>query len=88
MRPADLPAYAGLGQTLSRLGSMAGAAAGGFVVAAWGLGGSAALDALTFLGVVVFLLVWLRPRYPVPRAVAEPALRASGAGSRTCATSR
>jgi len=75
VRPADLPAYTGLGQTLSRLGSMGGAAAGGFVVAAWGLGGSAALDALTFMGVVVFLVVWLRPRYPLPRAVAEPALR-------------
>ncbi len=30
---ADLPAYAGMAQTLSRLGTMVGAAAGGFVVA-------------------------------------------------------
>ena len=74
VRPTDLPAYAGLGQTLSRLGSMGGAAVGGFVVAAWGLGGSAAVDALTFLCVVVFLVGWLRPRYPLPRAAAEPAL--------------
>ncbi len=74
VRPADLPSYAGLGQTLSRLGSMAGAGAGGFVVARWGLGGSAALDAVTFVGVVAFLVVWLRPRYPLPRAAAEPAL--------------
>lgn len=75
VRPADLPSYAGLGQTLSRIGHMAGAAVGGFVVAAWGLGGSALLDAVTFAGVAVFLVVRLRPRYPMPRAEQEPVLR-------------
>jgi MFS family permease len=80
VRPADLPAYSGLGQTLSRVGTMSGAAVGGFVVAAWGLGGSAALDAVTFVGVVVFLHVWLRPRYPMPRAEPEPVLRSIGRG--------
>ncbi|MCW2758020.1 MAG: transporter, partial [Nocardioidaceae bacterium] len=80
VRPADLPAYGGLGQTLTRLGGMGGAGVGGFVVAAWGLGGSALLDAVTFTAVAVFLVMWLRPRYPLPRAEPEPPLRSIGRG--------
>ncbi|MGI9156485.1 MAG: MFS transporter [Marmoricola sp.] len=80
VRTNDLASYTGLSQTLSRVGTMSGSAAGGFVVAAWGLDGSAGLDAVTFVGVVVFLLVRLRPRYPMPRAEVEPVLRSIGRG--------
>ena len=75
VRPIDLPAYTGAAQTLHRLGSMGGAALGGFVVAAWGLGGSALLDALTFAVVALYLAGRLRARYPLPRGTAEPVLR-------------
>jgi MFS family permease len=80
VRTADLPAFSGLGQTLSRIGTMSGAAVGGFLVAAWGLGGSAAVDAVTFVAVVGFLVLRLRARYPLPRAECEPVLRSIGRG--------
>jgi hypothetical protein len=54
---------------------MSGAALGGAVVARWGLGGSAAANAVTFAVVVAYLALALRPRYPLPRAAAEPVLR-------------
>ncbi|WP_298864262.1 MFS transporter [uncultured Microbacterium sp.] len=69
--PADLPAYSALSQTLSRLGTMAGSAAGGFLVAAFGLSGSAALNTVTYVVVIVFIVLWLRPRFALPRASAE-----------------
>lgn len=69
--PADLPAYSALSQTLSRLGTMAGSAAGGFLVAAFGLSGSAWLNTATYVVVVVFIVLWLRPRFALPRASAE-----------------
>jgi MFS family permease len=69
--PADLPAYSALSQTLSRLGTMAGSAAGGFLVAAFGLSGSAGLNTATYVVVVVFIVLWLRPRFALPRASAE-----------------
>lgn len=75
VRTADLPAYSGMALTLISLGDMGGAAVGGFVVAAWGLGGSAAVDAVTFAAVLAFLVWWLVPRYPLPRAEPEPVLR-------------
>ncbi len=80
VRTSDLATYSGLGQTLSRVGTMSGAAVGGFVVAAGGLGGSAMIDAVTFIGVVAFLVLRLRPRYPMPRAEQEPVLRSIGRG--------
>lgn len=80
VRREDLSVYAGLGQTLSRLGTLAGAAVGGAVVARWGLGAAALLDAVTFVAVGVVLVAWLRPRYPLARAQAEPVLRAVAAG--------
>ncbi|MGB3730908.1 MFS transporter [Microbacterium sp.] len=69
--PADLPAYSALSQTLSRLGTMAGSAAGGFLVAAFGLSGSAGLNTATYVVVIVFIVLWLRPRFALPRASAE-----------------
>src|SRR5690606_38627914 len=45
--PEDLAADSALSQTLSRLGTMAGAAVGGFLVAAFGVAGSAGLNTLT-----------------------------------------
>lgn len=65
--PADLPAYSALSQTLSRLGTMGGSAAGGFLVAAFGLSGSAGLNSVTYVVVIVFLVLWLRPRFALPR---------------------
>jgi MFS family permease len=67
VRLEDLPAYSGLGQTLSRLGAMGGAAVGGVVVAFGGLAGSAAIDAVTFVGVVVFAGLVMQPRFPIER---------------------
>ncbi|WP_051551987.1 MFS transporter [Nocardioides sp. URHA0020] len=79
--PAEqLAAYTGASQTAIRLGSMAGAALGGVVVAAWGLGGSAVANAVTFAVVVGYLALVLRPRYPLPRAEAEPVLRGVARG--------
>ena len=69
--PADLPAYSALSQTLSRLGTMAGAATGGFLVAAFGITGSAAMNTLTYTIVIAFIVLWLRPRFALPRASTE-----------------
>lgn len=73
VRPADLPDYSALGQTLSRLGTLAGSAAGGFLVAASDLGGSASANAVAYVVVIAFLALWLKPRFVLPRA--------AGAGS-------
>ncbi|WP_448630097.1 MFS transporter [Cellulomonas soli] len=80
MRREDLSAYTGLGQTLSRLGSLAGAAGGGLLVARGGLAAAAVFDAVTFVAVGVVLVAWLRPRYRLARAESEPVLRAVAAG--------
>ncbi len=69
--PADLPAYSALSQTLSRLGTMTGAAIGGFLVAAYGLAGSAAANTVTYVIVIAFLALMLRPRFALPRASGE-----------------
>lgn len=78
--PELLPAFTGASQTVIRIGSMAGAALGGVVVAGWGLGGSAIANAITFAVVVAYLVLALRPRYPLPRATAEPVLRSVASG--------
>lgn len=75
VRPADLPSYGALAQTASRLGTMAGAAIGGVLVAYAGLVGSAAVNAVTFSLVVAFIAIWLRPRFLLARAPRESALR-------------
>lgn len=80
VRASDLPSYGAAAQTASRLGTMAGAALGGVVVAYAGLGGSASVNALTFSLVVAFLAIWLRPRFRLARADRESTLRGIGRG--------
>ena len=82
VRPADLPSYSALSQTLSRLGTMAGAAIGGFLVAWVGMPGSAAADAITFTVVIAFIAIWLRPRFALPRTQRESVLRGVASGFR------
>lgn len=71
VRPSDLPTYSALSQTFSRLGTMAGAATGGFLVAWIGMPGSAAVDAVTFTVVIAFIAIWLRPRFALPRSAGD-----------------
>ncbi|WP_029259075.1 MFS transporter [Microbacterium sp. Cr-K29] len=80
VRAADLPSYGAAAQTASRLGTMGGAAIGGFVVAHAGLAGSASVNALTFTLVVAFIAIWLRPRFRLARAEKETALRGIARG--------
>src|SRR5690606_19933654 len=75
VRTSDLPSYSAVMQTASRLGTMGGAAIGGFLVAATGLFGSASINAITFTAVVAFIAIWLRPRFALPRAEKESPLR-------------
>ncbi|MGF2948198.1 MFS transporter [Microbacterium alcoholitolerans] len=81
VRPADLPSYSALSQTLSRLGTMGGAAIGGFLVAWAGMPGSATADVVTFTVVIAFIAIWLRPRFALPRtAKGETVLRGVASG--------
>lgn len=80
VRPADLPSYGALAQTASRLGTMAGAATGGVLVAFTGIAGSAAVNALTFSVVIAFIAIWLRPRFLLARTARESALRGIARG--------
>lgn len=75
VRTADLPSYSAVMQTATRLGTMGGAALGGFLVAYAGLSGSASLNALTFTLVIAFIAIFLRPRFALARAARESALR-------------
>ena len=75
VRTSDLPSYSAVMQTASRLGTMGGAAIGGFLVASTGLFGSASINAITFTAVVAFIAIWLRPRFALPRADKESPLR-------------
>lgn len=81
VRPGDLPAFQGAMQTVQRIGTMGGSVVGGVLVALWGAGTCAALDAATFLVHAGFLAV-LRPRFPRELGEREPALRALAAGFR------
>lgn len=80
VRAADLPAYSAVAQTASRLGTMGGAALGGIVVAHAGMAGSASANALTFVVVVAFIAIGLRPRFALPRAAKESPLRGIARG--------
>lgn len=80
VRATDLPALGGAIQTGNRLGTMLGAAVGGFLVAHAGIEGSASANAVSFVAVIVFLTLWLRPRYRLERAEAEPLLRSVRGG--------
>ncbi|MEJ1087692.1 MFS transporter [Microbacterium sp. Mu-80] len=82
VQPADLPSYSALGQTLSRLGTMAGAAMGGFLVAWSGMPGSATADAITFTLVIAFIAIWLRPHFALPRTTGESVLHGVASGFR------
>jgi len=75
VRTSDLPSYSAVMQTATRLGTMGGAALGGFLVAYAGLSGSASLNALTFALVIAFIAIFLRPRFALTRAARESALR-------------
>ncbi|MGP6171258.1 MFS transporter [Microbacterium sp. A204] len=80
VRTEDLASYSAVMQTATRLGTMGGAALGGFLVAYAGLAGSAALNALTFSFVIAFIAIWLRPRFALARAAHESALRGIQSG--------
>lgn len=75
VRESDLGAYAGAGQTASRLGTMSGAAAGGALVAFGGLTASAIANLATYVVVLIFVTAVLAVRFPLPRAKAQPMLR-------------
>ena len=75
VRIEDLPSYSAVMQTATRLGTIGGAALGGFLVAYAGLAGSASINALTFTFVIAFIAIWLRPRFALARAAKETALR-------------
>jgi hypothetical protein len=59
---------------------MGGAALGGVVVAHAGMAGSASANALTFVVVVAFIAIGLRPRFALPRAAKESPLRGIALG--------
>lgn len=80
VRTTDLPSYGAAAQTASRLGTMGGAAIGGFIVAHAGMAGSASVNALTFTLVVAFIAIWLRPRFRLARAGKESAVRGIARG--------
>lgn len=80
VRPEDLPSYSALGQTLTRLGTMAGAAAGGFIVAAFGMVGSASANVTTYAVVIAFIAIWLRPRFALPRNARKESVLSDVAG--------
>ncbi|WP_166998598.1 MFS transporter [Paramicrobacterium fandaimingii] len=75
VRTDDLPTYSAVMQTATRLGTMGGAAIGGFLVAHAGMVGSSAANAVTFALVVAFIAIWLRPRFALPRSEKESPLR-------------
>lgn len=67
VHPSDLPAYTAVYQTVARLGELFGSAAGGLVVAAWSLQGTAALNIVAFGAVLLVVMFGLRLRYPVKK---------------------
>lgn len=80
VREDDLTPYAGASQTANRLGTMAGAAVGGGLVAVGGLAASAVLNALTYLGILAYLALVMRVRFPLPRREPAPVGRAIAEG--------
>ncbi|MEV7609203.1 MFS transporter [Microbacterium sp. NPDC089320] len=82
VRTTDLSSYGAFSQTASRLGTMAGAAVGGVIVAYAGLVGSATINAVTFAVVIAFIAIWLRPRFLLARADRQSALREIAGGFR------
>lgn len=76
----DLAAMAGATQTGSRIGIMAGSALGGGLVVAGGLEAAALLNAATYALVLGYVVLALRPRFPLPRADRERVLRSIRTG--------
>jgi MFS family permease len=66
VRPDDLPACAALFQIGNRVGTFAGAALGGVLVAAGGLRTVMVADAVSFVAISLYLHLALRPRFPRP----------------------
>lgn len=80
VRRDDLPSYMAATQTAGRLGTTAGAAGGGALVAYTGLGGSATVNATTYALVVLVATLWLVPRFALPRAEPESPWRSLRGG--------
>lgn len=80
VREEDFAALAGTSQTASRIGRMLGAAAGGVLVASGGLAAAAGANAVTYAGVLAYLLFALRARYPRTPAPRTPMLHAIAEG--------
>jgi len=71
VRDDDFGAYAGFGQTATRIGGMLGSAAGGVLVAFGGLASAAAVNAVAYAAVLAYLGFVLRARRPRPPAAPE-----------------
>ncbi|GAA3776196.1 MFS transporter [Microbacterium kribbense] len=82
VRGTDLPAYGAAMQTSAQLGGMVGSALGGVIIARTALTGSAFINAFAFALVVIFIALWLRPRFALPRAKPQSVLRDITSGFR------
>jgi len=67
VRDADLGRVSGMFQVSRRLADFAGAALGGWLAAAFGLGTAMVVDAATFAVVGLALWAFVRPRFALPR---------------------
>ena len=74
VRPEDLGPVSGLFQVGQRLATFVGAAVGGWLSAAYGLGVAMLVDGATFVVVGVVLWVLVRPRFPRPLSISQPLL--------------
>ena len=80
VRDDDFGAYAGVGQTASRIGGMLGSAAGGMLVAVGGLAAAAAVNGVAYAAVLAYLGFVLRARRTREPAPPEPIGRAIAGG--------
>ena len=80
VRDDDFGAYAGIGQTASRIGGMLGSAAGGLLVAFGGLAAAAAVNGVAYAAVLAYLGFVLRARRTREPAPPEPLRRAITGG--------
>jgi len=74
VRAEDLGRVSGLFQVSRRLANFAGAALGGWLAAAFGLGTAMLVDAATFAVVGVALWAFVRPRFTLTRAASTSVL--------------
>ncbi len=74
VRGEDLGRVSGMFQVSRRLANFAGAAVGGWLAAAFGLGVAMLVDAATFAVVGVVLWAFVRPRFTLPRAASTSVL--------------